>query len=144
MKEFSRNYTVDDAHIDVQQIMDGLYYPYYMEICRHEFIKEILGFDLEEEASKGINMVLSQFTIKFLRSLRKDDQFTVTCELYADSTGQPRIHFKQKIIKHKKLMTIGIFSGTCVAAAGGRPFLPHKLKTMLQSLPVIEVNSHID
>ena len=143
MTEFSRNFTAKDEHIDVQQIMDGLYYPYYMEVCRHEFIKEVLGFDLEEEASRGINMVLSQFTIKFVRSLKKGDEFKVTCELYADSAGQPRLHFKQKILKNNKLMTIGTFSGTCVAASGGRPFLPDTLKTMLQDLPVMEVNADL-
>ena len=69
--EFTKNYIAREEHIDVQGIMDGLYYPFYMEYCRHDFIKEILGFDLETEAKNGVYMVLSQYTIKFLRSLKR-------------------------------------------------------------------------
>jgi acyl-CoA thioesterase FadM len=50
--EYSKTYTAKDEHIDFQNIMDGLYYPFYMEWCRHDFIKEALGFDFEEEAKK--------------------------------------------------------------------------------------------
>src|SRR3954467_13500795 len=86
--EYVKEYIVNPEHIDVQGIMDGLYYPFYMEYCRHEFIRDVLGFSLEEEAKKGINMVLSQYTINFVRSLKKDDTFTVTCELFADKTDK--------------------------------------------------------
>ena len=137
--EFVRSYTVKDEHIDVQQIVDGLYYPFYMEACRHDFIREVLGFDLENEAAKGNNMVLSQYTLKFVRSLKKGDEFLVTCGVFGDAGGQPRLHFKQTIVLNKKLMTTGIFSGTCVPAAGGRPFLPENLKRYLQTLPLLEV-----
>ena len=33
---------VKDEHIDFQNIMDGLYYPYYMETCRHQYIKDVV------------------------------------------------------------------------------------------------------
>lgn len=138
MNEFKKNYTVKEEHIDVQQIMDGLYYPFYMENCRHTYIKEILGFDFEEEAINGVNMVLSQYTIKFIRSLKKGDEFEVTCQAYADASGQPALHFKQSIIMNKKQMTSGIFSGTCVPASGGRPFLPQRLKDLLNEFPVLD------
>ena len=49
---FSKEYITRDEHIDVQGIMDGLYYPFYMEYCRHEYIDKILGFNLESEAKK--------------------------------------------------------------------------------------------
>src|ERR1700712_4169413 len=111
--EFIKEYTVKAEHIDVQGIMDGLYYPFYMEYCRHDFIREVLGFDLEEQAGKGVFMVLSQYTIKYLRSLKKDDTFSVTCTLYADKAGQPRLHFKQTIVMNNKIMTSAVFTGTC-------------------------------
>ena len=76
--EYSKTYTVKDEHIDVQNIMDGLYYPFYMEYCRHDYIREVLGFDFEEEAKKGVNMVLSKYTLQFVRSLKKGDEFIVT------------------------------------------------------------------
>jgi len=59
--EYSKVYTVKEEHIDVQGIMDGLYYPFYMEYCRHDYIREVLGFDFEEQAEKGVYMVLSQY-----------------------------------------------------------------------------------
>jgi acyl-CoA thioester hydrolase len=80
--EFTKTYTVKEEHIDIQGIMDGLYYPFYMEWCRHAFIKEELGFDFEEEARNGVFMVLSGYEIKFLRSLKKGDVFQVTCAVF--------------------------------------------------------------
>lgn len=135
---YSKEYTVKDEHIDVQGIMDGLYYPFYMEYCRHTFIDEVLGFNLEEEAHKGINMVLSEYKINFVRSLKKDDQISVTCELFRDKDGLPRLHFKQSIILNKKIVTKAVFTGTCVPATGGRPFIPESLQTIIENAPVLE------
>jgi acyl-CoA thioester hydrolase len=135
--EYIKEYTVKPEHIDVQGIMDGLFYPFYMEYCRHAFIKDVLGFSLEEEAEKGINMVLSQYTIQFVRSLKKDDQFTVTCELFADKSDKPQIHFEQKIILNNKIVTKAVFTGTCVPATGGRPFLPDSIKEKLKTVSVL-------
>ena len=140
MVEFSKTYITKDEHIDVQQIMDGLYYPFYMESCRHDFIREILGFDFAVEAEKGVYMVLSQFSIKFVRSLKKSDEFVVTCVLYRDATNQPKLHFMQTILLNKKIMTTGIFTGTCVPAAGGRPFLPLKIQLLLPDLPTLAID----
>jgi len=136
--EFIKTYEVKDEHIDVQNIMDGLYYPFYMEYCRHAFIKEVLGFDFEEEARKGIHMVLSNYSIQFLRSLKRGDQFTLTCELYGDSKGLPKVHFKQSILLNNKVMTKGVFTGTFVPAAGGRPYLPESMLLLLKDTPVYE------
>ena len=135
--EYIKEYTVDPAHIDVQGIMDGLYYPFYMEYCRHAFIKDELGFSLEEEAKKGVNMVLSQYTLQFVRSLKQGDTFTVTCELFADKGDKPQIHFVQKIVLNNKIVTKATFSGTCVPATGGRPFLPEAIKEKLKEAPVL-------
>ncbi|PUZ22811.1 thioesterase [Chitinophaga parva] len=139
--DFEKQYTVDPAHIDVQGIMDGLYYPFYMESCRHDFIREVLGFDLEEQAHQGVFMVLSQYTIKYLRSLKKDDAFSVTCTLYADKSGGPRLHFKQNIVMNGKVMTTAVFTGTCVPAAGGRPYLPDAIKALVADAPQLEVET---
>lgn len=136
--KYSKEYTVKDEHIDVQGIMDGLYYPFYMEYCRHSFIDEVLGFNLENEAKNGVNMVLSEYTINFVRSLKKDDTITVTCELHRDKNNIPKLHFKQAIILNNKVVTKAVFSGTCVPATGGRPFIPETLKTIIENAPVLE------
>ena len=137
--EYSKNYTVVDTHIDVQGIMDGLYYPFYMEECRHDYIREILGFDFVQQAENGVFMVLSEYKIKFIRSLKKDDNFDVTCTVYTDAQGLPRLHFKQSILKNGKIMASAVFTGTCIPATGGRPYLPEELKANLADASSLEV-----
>ena len=135
---YQMNFIVKDEHIDFQNIMDGLYYPFYMEHCRHDFIREVLGFDFEEEAGKGIYMVLSEYQISFLRSLKKGDDFIVTCDLFADPAGLPRLHFKQSIVCKGKVMTKAIFTGTCITAKGGRPYLPGSVAEIISDVPVLD------
>ena len=137
--EYTKTYLTRDEHIDVQGIMDGLYYPFYMEYCRHDFIREILGFDFETEARNGIYMVLSKYTISYLRSLKKGDEFTVTCSLFKDAKGLPRLHFKQSIILNGKIMTRAVFTGTCITASSGRPYLPESVKHLIAEVPVLDV-----
>jgi acyl-CoA thioester hydrolase len=122
--EYTKVYTVNDAHIDIQGIMDGLYYPFYLEYCRHDFIREVLGLDFKEQAAQGVYMVLSGYRISFLRSLKKDDRFSVSCVVFSDAAGQPKVHFDQSIHCNGKLMTRAVFTGTCIPAKGGRPYLP--------------------
>jgi acyl-CoA thioester hydrolase len=135
--EYIKSYVAKDEHIDVQNIMDGLYYPFYMEYCRHDYIREVLGFDLREEAEKGFLLVLSEYKIQFVRSLKKDDEFVVTCQLLGDPDGLPKIHFKQEIICKGKIMTKAVFTGTCIPATGGRPYLPEKVNQLLKDSPVL-------
>jgi acyl-CoA thioester hydrolase len=137
--EYFKIYKVKDEHIDVQNIMDGLYYPFYMEYCRHDFIREVLGFDFEKEAENGIYMVLSGYKINFVRSLKKDDEFMVTCEVMADEEGLPRLHFRQTIILNKKVMTKAVFTGTCVPASGGRPYLPERIYEKITQAPLFKL-----
>jgi acyl-CoA thioester hydrolase len=137
--DYSKNYTVKDEHIDVQGIMDGLYYPFYMEYCRHDFVREVLGFDFEEQAKNGVFMVLSQYKISFLRSLKKGDEFSVTCSVFTDKDNLPRLHFKQAIMLNGKVMTKAVFTGTCIPATGGRPYLPANLLEKFADAPKLDV-----
>jgi len=134
--EYTKIYTVKDEHIDVQNIMDGLYYPFYMEYCRHDFIREVLGFDFEKEALAGVNMVLSRYTLQFVRSLKKGDTFQVTCAPLLDKNNKSVLHFRQTILLNNKLVTKAVFSGTCVKSTGGRPYLPDNLLEKLADIPV--------
>lgn len=136
--EYKRNYIAKEEHIDVQGIMDGLYYPFYMEDCRHAFIREVLGFDFETEALNGVFMVLSKYTLHFVRSLRKGDEFEVTCSVFKDKNTATTLHFRQTILLKGKLVTKGVFSGTCIPAKGGRPYLPASLLGKLEDTPYLE------
>lgn len=121
---YQKTYSVKEEHIDVQGIMDGLYYPFYMEWCRHDFIKDELGFDLNAKAVEGLNMVLAQFTMRFKRPVKKGDELVVTCSAHPDQDGKPRFHLRQQILCEDKVMTEAVFTATCIPAAGGRPFVP--------------------
>lgn len=133
--EYSKVYVVKNEYIDFQDIMDGLYYPFYLEYCRHDYIRDVLEFDFEEEAKNGVNMVLTKYTIQFVRSLKKGDQFIVTCKLHLDNNNKPVLHFSQTILLNNKIVTKAVFSGTCVKAGGGRPFLPENLQERLVGVP---------
>ncbi|WES98738.1 hypothetical protein P2W68_03795 [Chryseobacterium arthrosphaerae] len=50
--EYSKTYRAKDEHIDIQEIMEGLYYPFYMEDCRHVFIRDVPGFDFKRRQKK--------------------------------------------------------------------------------------------
>ena len=126
---------VKDEHIDFQGIVDGLYYPFYMEECRHQFIKDTLGVDIVEYAKKGLNLVLAEYTLKFKASLKKGDQLTVTCELAPIEGSRSRFGFKQQIICNGKVAAEGSFVGTCVPAAGGRPFIPEEFQQLNKVAP---------
>ena len=138
--EYIKNYTVQEEHIDLQGIVDGLYYPFYMEYCRHDFIREVIGFDFTEQTEKGVYMVLSQYSMKFIRSLKSGDNFNVSCAVFIDSQKLPRLHFKQSITKNGKLMATALFTGTCISASGGRPYLPEELIGNIVNAPSLEVN----
>ena len=121
---YSRNYTVDPKHIDWQGIVDGLYYPFYMEDCRHKYVAEFLKYDLEQQTRDGINMVLVEYTIRFRRSLKQGDEFRVTCRGFQEPGKRTKLFFEQKIILGDAICTEAVFTATCVPVAGGRPFIP--------------------
>jgi acyl-CoA thioester hydrolase len=124
---YSKEYTVKDEHIDFQGIMDGLHYPYYLEECRHQFMVDVLGYDLKVASEAGTNVVLSQFGLKFRRSLMKGQKFTVTCSAHPDKSGKPQFHLKQEILRDGKLVTEAVFTATCVKTTGGRSFVPEEI-----------------
>jgi acyl-CoA thioester hydrolase len=134
---FEKTYQVDESHIDVQGIMDGLYYPFYFEYCRHAFLHEVLEFDLAEEARNGVNIVLTQYLIRFKRSLRRGDEIVVSCTAHPDKEGGPVFHLTQEIRRGGKLITEGIFTATFVRAAGGRSYLPDRIVEKTSDSPPI-------
>ena len=136
---FECAYTTKPEHIDFQGIMDGLYYPFYLEECRHRYAEEVLGLGLKQAAEKGVNVVLSQYTIKFLRSLRKDDAFVVTCSGHPDKQGKPQFHLKQEIRREGKLIASALFTATCVRASGGRSFVPDDVLERLRDAEPVEL-----
>lgn len=122
---------VQDEHIDFQGIVDGLYYPFYFEKCRHQYAKDVIGVDIVEFAKKGLNLVLAEYTLKFRASLKKGDNLTVTCELIPVEGSRTKFGFKQQIICNDKVAAEATFLATCVPTAGGRPFIPEEVQKYL-------------
>ncbi len=125
---FTKTYSVDEQHIDFQGIVDGLYYPFYMEWTRHAFMKESLGLDLEQEFAEGrIHMIL-EYTLRFKKSLQKDDTMTVTCAIQANEKRN-RVNFVQQILVNDTVYAEAVFVATCIA--NGRPMIPDAVKHAL-------------
>ena len=124
---------VKPEHIDFQDIVDGHYYPFYLEECRHKFLTEATGLDIEELAKQGFNLVLVEYTLKFKRSLRRGDHLSVTCELLSSPRTRSRFALGQSIICDDKVAAEATFIATCVPAAGGRPFIPEAIAAQIPS-----------
>lgn len=129
---YSQTTKVKKEHIDFQGIVDGLYYPHYMESVRHDFMREVYNIDIVEAAKEGKNYVLMSYEMRFKSSLKEDDEIKVTCELKPISTL--KFGFHQQIIANNKVCAEADFVVTCVPAGGGRPFIPEELKEVLSNV----------
>ena len=125
---FTKNYTVDANHVDFQGVVDGLYYPFYMEWTRHSYMKEALGLDLEEEFKAGrIHMIL-EYTMKFKKSLLKDHTMEVTCQLKKNEKRN-RVNFVQQILVDGAVYAEAVFVATCLT--NGRPSIPEVVQNAI-------------
>jgi len=129
--QFEIEYAAKEEHIDFQGIMDGLYYPFYLEECRHRFIEEAMQFNMKDASALGTNMVLAQYIIKFIRPLKKGDKFVATCSAHPDKAHKPVFHLRQTLVRDGKLVVAAYFTATCVSTTGGRPFIPEAVANFL-------------
>jgi acyl-CoA thioester hydrolase len=125
---FSKNYEVDPSHIDFQGIVDGLYYPFYMEWARHAFMREALGIDIEEEFKQGKIYMVLEYSLRFRKSLTKDDRVEVTCQLEKNDKRN-RVNFFQEIKVNGVPYAEATFVATCIV--NGRPSMPEAVAKAL-------------
>ncbi|POY54002.1 hypothetical protein F018LOC_02257 [Pectobacterium versatile] len=125
---FSKHYEVEDGHIDFQGVVDGLYYPFYMEWTRHAFMKEALGIDIEEEFKLGKIYMVLEYTLRFRKSLQKGDQVEVTCQLKKNEKRN-RVNFVQQIKVGGVTYAEATFVATCLT--NGRPSMPEAVVNAL-------------
>ncbi|MGI8470994.1 acyl-CoA thioesterase [Pectobacterium brasiliense] len=125
---FSKHYDVEDSHIDFQGVVDGLYYPFYMEWTRHAFMKEALGIDIEEEFKQGKIYMVLEYTLRFRKSLQKGDQLEVTCQLEKNEKRN-RVNFVQQIKVGGVTYAEATFVATCLT--NGRPSMPEAVTNAL-------------
>ncbi|WP_050477857.1 acyl-CoA thioesterase [Herbaspirillum rhizosphaerae] len=125
---FSKSYEVEQSHIDFQGVVDGLYYPFYMEWTRHAFMKEALNIDIEEEFSQGKIYMVLEYSIRFRKSLKKDDRLEVTCQLEKNEKRN-RVNFFQQIKVDGVTYAEATFIATCLV--NGRPSMPDAVMNAL-------------
>lgn len=125
---FSKRYEVDNSHIDFQDVVDGLYYPFYMEWTRHAYMKEVLGLDLEEEFRQGRVYMVLEYSLRFRQSLKKGDVMDVTCQL-EKNVKRNRVNFYQQILVNGVAYAEATFVATCLV--NGRPAIPEAVARAL-------------
>jgi len=127
---FSKSYEVDPKHIDFQGVMDGLYYPFYFEWARHDYLYEEMGVDIEQLFEQGQMYVVLEYNLKYRKSVRAGETVVVTCE--AEKHAKPnRINMVQKMFLGETVAAEAVFTCTCLYH--GRPTIP---KAFLSSLDV--------
>lgn len=125
---FSKRYEVDNSHIDFQDVVDGLYYPFYMEWTRHAYMKEVLDLDLEEEFRQGRVYMVLEYSLRFRQSLKKGDVMDVTCQL-EKNVKRNRVNFYQQILVNGVAYAEATFVATCLV--NGRPAIPEAVARAL-------------
>ena len=126
---FEKHFDVDASHIDFQGIVDGLFYPFYLEWTRHAFMRDVVGIDIEQAVKDGYLYVLSEYSLKFKKPLKMGDKLTVTCELVPNEKSS-RFNFKQTIMVDGKVHAEAEFVATCILPSG-RPGVPDGVKALL-------------
>jgi acyl-CoA thioester hydrolase len=125
---FVKHYDVDENHIDFQGVVDGLYYPFYMEWTRHAFMREALGIDIEEEFKQGKLYMVLEYSLRFRKSLVKGDNVEVTCALEKNEKRN-RVNFVQQIKVNGVVYADATFVATCLS--NGRPSMPEAVLNAL-------------
>lgn len=118
---FVKKFIVENEHIDFQGVVDGLYFPFYMEWTRHAYMKEALGIDLQKEFTEGRIYMVLEYSLKFRRSLRSGQEMEVTCKMQKNEKRN-RVNFVQFILVDGFVYAEAIFVATCVV--NGRPSIP--------------------
>jgi acyl-CoA thioester hydrolase len=133
IKNYSLELEVRDNEVDFQGIVNHANYVIYMAHARHKHLKQ-LDIDVDAMHKEGYNLILTHSEINYKASLKSGDEFTVTSLMR--SSGKIRISFVQEIIRKKdsKVVTTAVNTGTCLAIATGRPFIPEKLQKIIEGV----------
>jgi len=118
---FTKHYSVDPKHIDFQNVMDGIFYPFYMEWCRHDFISNQLGVNIEQLFEMGHQCVIVEYTLRFRKPVKRGDMMEVNCVM-EPSDKRTRVNFVQQIKVDGHVCAEATFA--CTVLANGRPSIP--------------------
>lgn len=129
---FIKNYKVLPEHIDFQGVLDGIYYPYYMENCRHEYLKEVFGIDIEKDFERGLNYTILEYNIRIKKSIPPECIISASSEIIKGH-GKYRFEFIEALFIDNAIYAEGHFSAVCLQRSG-RPCLPEPIKLYLSKV----------
>ncbi len=73
---FTTRMEVRSSECDMQGVVNNAVYQHYLEHARHRFLREV-GFGFGELLKRGVNLTLARAEIRYVKSLRDEDEFSV-------------------------------------------------------------------
>lgn len=100
-----------DYECDAQGIINNANYQHYFEATRHKWIQQE-GYSFQQWHNEGIDVVVSEITIKYKTPLKGQEKFISCLNLYREG---PKFIFHQDIYRKEdmKLCASGIVSTVC-------------------------------
>lgn len=118
---FDIDMSVRDYELDLQGIVNNATYLNYFEHARHMCLQR-LGFDFARMHESGVEPVVSEINVRYRRSLRSGDLFTVKTSITRD--GVLRFVFDQHIVVQPHGEVAAEALVTAVFLSNGRPSRP--------------------
>lgn len=118
---------IRDYEIDFQGIVNNAHYLEYLDHARNLYLKKI-NTDVVKFAEKNFNIVLVETHLKYRRSLKSGDRYTVHTQVSKPS--KVRFLFKQAIYLEgtKSLILEAESTVCCVEAKTGKICVPAELE----------------
>ncbi len=119
------DFQVRSYECDLQGIVNNANYLHYLEHSRHEFLKT-LDINFTQMHETGQDLVLIEAHLKYISSLRSDDEFYVITHI--EKLSKLKIKFVQSILKQDGTKVLEAeMIGTCIDRIKGKPVVIEKL-----------------
>ena len=113
-------YTVEmetrDYECDIQGIVNNANYQHYLEATRHKWLQQE-GFSFQKWHEEGIDMVVSEITMRFKVPLHGQETFLSCFNLHREG---PRFVFEQDIYRKKDMKLCVSAVVSAVSMVNGR------------------------
>ena len=117
-RTFTAHLRVRFGETDAMGVANNAAYLQYFEIGRIEFLRAA-GHSYAEVHNGGIDMVVAEAGIRYLRPLWFDDEFGVACSL--TDLGRASFTFRYELTRRDEVVATGFTRHACVDRASMRP-----------------------